>query len=169
MAKKSAEEEAVRYLEHRMRTVSEMRGHLRDRGYTDEETQNAVSELIRLRYLDDLQYAASYMEYAFGKKRGISRIRRELEERGVDPETIDIAYEDHVFENHTDEYSTALSIARREIFGTDEPDDEMCRSVEIDDRSAARIARKLQQLGYRTDDIYRVLGEMRTWTDTEEQ
>ena len=157
MAKKTAGEEAARYLEHRMRTVSDMRDHLIDKGYEKEETEAVITEMTSLRYLDDHEYAMSYFTYGYEKKRGASRIRRELEERGVDSETIDNAYEDYKYENGVDEYSVAVKIAERE-----------CRGAVIDERTLARVARKLEKLGYRGDNIYRVLGEMRTWTDTEE-
>lgn len=148
----------MRYLEHRMRTVREMRDHLAEKEYESDEIEETVAEMISLRYLDDFQYALAYFAYGFEKKRGASRIHRELEERGVDSATIDNAYEDYIYENRMDEYSIALGIARKEASGRP-----------VDGRLLAKVARKLEALGYRGDDIYRVLGEMRSWTDTEER
>lgn len=54
---KSPMEEALNFLKHRMRTVSEMRERLKDRGYDPEEIKDTIQELKQLRYLDDVEYA----------------------------------------------------------------------------------------------------------------
>lgn len=152
--KRSARDEAARYLTHRMRTEAEVRRHLADREYEECEIDEAVAELRSLRYLDDYQYALSYFEYGFGLRRGSMRIKRELVERGVERETIENAYEDFLYENDVDEAENAYSIAARDIEN---------RGVkEIDDKVKARIARKLENLGYRSDDIIRTLSRIRT-------
>ena len=56
---KSPMEEALNFLKHRMRTVSEMRERLKDRGYDPEEIKDTIQELKQLRYLDDVEYAAN--------------------------------------------------------------------------------------------------------------
>ena len=109
-------ETAAAYLANRMRTVYELRKHLRDKEYSPEEIDEAVEELIGLNYLDDYQYALRYYEYNREKKRGTLRAEKELAEKGVDREIIRNAKEDFLFEQKVDEYEDALAIARKEVF-----------------------------------------------------
>ena len=164
-SKKTAMEAAGDLLASRMRTTAEMRKLLADKGYDSDEVDEAVSMLIGLRYLDDYEYAKNYYSYNASKKRGGRRAMRELEEKGVDKETIKFAFEDFMYESQVDEFKTALEIARREVFVTDDLSaDAEVRMKEVDDKLAARVARKLETRGFGHDDIYRVLGEMRRWS-----
>ena len=51
--KKTAVETAYAFLAARMRTTEEVRRHLESRGYDPDEINDAVNELIGMRYLDD--------------------------------------------------------------------------------------------------------------------
>lgn len=159
--RKSALEAAYTYLGSRMRTVEELRRYLKGKDYSEEEITDAVNELIGMRYLDDYLYALRYYEYNREKKRGVQRAERELAERGVDRETIQNAREDFLYEQQVDEYSEALSIARREIYRPSDVYGEAPVMREIDDRLTAKIARKLESKGFSRSDIYKVLDEIR--------
>lgn len=149
-SKKTAMEAASAYLASRMRTVHEVRKHLRDKEYEASEIDEAVNELIGLRYLDDYLYAERYYEYNREKRRGIKRAAAELRERGVDEVTIKNAAEDFLYNNKVDEYEDALYIAKREAEGR-----------ERDEKLEAKIARKLESKGYSGGDIIRVLEAIR--------
>ena len=153
--KKTAMEVAAAYLANRMRTVAEMRQHLKDKEFGESEIDETVSDLIGLKYLDDYAYALRYYEYNTAKHRGSLRAMRELEEKGVDKQTIKFALEDYLYEFKVDEYRMALEIARKEEFD------------EIDDKLIAKVARKLDTRGFKRDDIFKVIGEMKRW-DTKE-
>lgn len=152
--RKTAMEAASAYLANRMRTVSEMRHYLRERGYDDTEAEEAIGELTDLGYLDDYLYAERYYEYNREKRRGIKRAARELADRGVDETTIKNAGEDFLYANNVDEYKDALYIAIREAEGS-----------EVDDKLIARIARKLEAKGYDGSDIIKVLSAIRKSED----
>ena len=151
-AKKSAMEVAAAYLANRMRTVAEMRQHLKDKDFSEKEIDETVGDLIGLRYLDDYAYALRYYEYNTAKHRGSKRAMRELEEKGVDKETIKFALEDYLYEAKVDEYKMALEIAAKEA-----------EEKEIDDKLIAKVARKLDSRGYAQGDIIKVMSEMRRW------
>lgn len=159
--RKSALEAAYAYLGSRMRTVEEVRKYLKTKDYSEDEVTDAVNELIGMRYLDDYLYALRYYEYNREKKRGVQRAERELAEKGVDRETILNAREDFLYEQQVDEYSEALSIARKEIYRPSDVYGEAPVLREIDDRLTAKIARKLESKGFSRSDIYRVLDEIR--------
>lgn len=150
--KKTAMEVASAYLANRMRTIEEVRKHLKEKEYPENEIDETVNDLIGLRYLDDYNYAKIYYERNAEKHRGSLRAMRELEERGVDRETIKFALEDFIYEAQIDEYNMALEIARKVV------DDR-----EIDDKLVAKVARKLESAGFKNGDIVKVLGEMRRW------
>lgn len=150
----TAMEAAAKYLSTRMRTASEVRNHLSAKGYTPDEIDETVNDLIGLRYLDDYQYALRYYEYNREKHRGSLRASRELTEKGVDPETVRYAREDFLYSNKVDEYEDALDVALNEI---------SLRTADTpyDDRLSAKIARKLDGKGFSRTDIFRVLDELR--------
>lgn len=157
-------EAASAYLANRMRTVSELRKYLKDKEYDAEEIDEAVNELIELRYLDDYQFALRYYEYNREKKRGAMRAERELAEKGVDRETIRNAKEDFFYEQKVDEYEDALAIARKEVFVPSDIYGEKDIVKELDDRLSAKIARKLESKGFSRGDIFRVLDTLRRET-----
>ena len=157
-------ETAAAYLANRMRTVYELRKHLRDKEYSPEEIDEAVEELIGLNYLDDYQYALRYYEYNREKKRGTLRAEKELAEKGVDKEIIRNAKEDFLFEQKVDEYEDALAIARKEVFVPSDIYGEAETVKELDDKLSAKIARKLESKGFARGDIFRVLDTLRRET-----
>ncbi len=76
---------AYRYLNHRERTVAEVRARLERAELPGDEIEAAIDELVELGYLDDARYARVFAE----DKRnlddwGSDRIERVLRERGVD-------------------------------------------------------------------------------------
>lgn len=150
-SKKTAMEVAASYLSNRMRTVEEMRKHLKEKEFSEKEIEETINDLIGLKYLDDYAYAVRYYEYNTEKHRGSFRAMRELEDKGVDKQTVKFALEDYLYENKIDEYELALEVARKEEF------------TEVDDKLIAKVARKLEARGFKRDDIYRVLDEMRRW------
>ena len=102
-------EKAVSYLNSRPRTRQELIRHLKDKGFSENEILETVDELEQYHYIDDLAYSRMYFEYGFQKGRGRMRIRRELAEKGVAADVIEIAFEE--LEEIPDEFETAYSIA----------------------------------------------------------
>ena len=152
--KKSAIEAAYSYLDARMRTKAEVENKLKEKGYTEDEIIEAVNELIGMRYLDDYQYALRYYEYNREKKRGSARAARELAEKGVDAVTIKNAREDYLYSEKVDEFADALAVAEKEL--------ELKSAVCItDEKTAARIARKLDGRGFERGAIFKVLDTLR--------
>lgn len=150
--KRSAQEEAARYLAPRMRTEMELKKRLRDRGYEPEEIREVIEEFTGLGYLDDESYARSYCEYAYGKQRGTRRILQELAEKGIDPGTARNACEDVRYELGIDERRNALQIAERTVEDLPRP---------LEQKHLAKAARRLEQLGYDNGTILSVLNKIR--------
>lgn len=162
---KTAMEAAFAYLANRMRTISDTRNHLQQKGYPDDEISETINELRELRYLDDYYYALRYFEYNHSKHRGSLRAIRELEEKGISDEIIRNAREDYFYENKIDEYAEALELARKEIFYLSEDGRGCIIKRKIDDKLVAKIGRKLERNGFCTEHIYRVIYEIRNRND----
>lgn len=153
--KKTAMDVAAAYLATRMRTVAEVRQHLKDKEFSEKEIDETITDLIGLRYLDDYAYAIRYYEYNTAKHRGSRRAMRELEQKGVDKETIKFALEDYLYDSKVDEYKMALEIAAGEA-----------EEKAVDDKLIAKVARKLDSRGYAQGDIIKVMSEMRRWDNS---
>ena len=147
-------EKAVSYLNSRPRTRQEVMRHLKDKGFSEEEILETVKELEEYHYIDDLAYSRMYFEYGFEKGRGRNRIRRELAEKGVSSEIIEIAYDK--LEEVPDEFEMALSIAGSIVRGIDPSELEYSEKRKLE----GRIGRRLVGRGFSMDTIHKVAGRL---------
>lgn len=136
---------ALRYLASRPRTCGEMRKFLRQKGFEEMEIEDTIEGLRNRRYLNDADYCRQYFDYAFGKGKGMFRVKRELEEKGVESSVIQIAFED--YEAEETEFERAKKQAEKIAAGK-----------QADRKLAARIGRRLSALGYSSELIYRIVG-----------
>ncbi len=82
-----ADEAGAAILGRRMFSESELRGRLADRGYTDEEIDEAVEKAKEYGFLDDAAYAAALVERAAAKNHSKKALLFELNRRGIDRDT----------------------------------------------------------------------------------
>lgn len=136
---------ALKYLASRARTCGEMEKHLQDKGFEAKEIGEIIKNFVELHYLDDMDYCIRYFDFAFRKGRGVLRVKRELEEKGVPRQTIDIAYED--YGGTETELERAKGQAEKIVSGR-----------EIDQKLLAKIGRRLTAMGFSSDVIYKVIG-----------
>ena len=137
---------ALKYLASRARTSGEMKRHLTEKGFEQEQIRELIDQLKELRYLDDEDYCIRYFEYAFAKGKGIMRVKRELEEKGVKREGIDLSWEEY------DPSETELSRAEKQAA-------KVAEGRTPDQKLIGKIGRKLTSLGYSSDIIYQVIGK----------
>ncbi|MEG0829712.1 MAG: regulatory protein RecX [Anaerovoracaceae bacterium] len=138
---------ALNYLANRSRTAKEMVDHLKAKGFPMEEIEPTLEFLKDFSYIDDSDYCRQYFDYAFGKGRGIQRVKQELVNKGVDSQIIAIAIED--YESETTELQRAKKQAAKLI----------ANGETVEDKLLAKMGRKLTALGYTTDVVYKVVGE----------
>lgn len=137
---------ALKYLAPRARTGGEVKTHLKAKGFHEEDIQQVMEYLKDMHYVDDTQYCSQYLEYAFGKGKGVLRVKRELEEKGVSREVIEIALEDHEWQD------TELQRAEAQA-------EKAAQGRTADQKLAGKIGRRLASLGYSSDVIYLVVGK----------
>jgi len=85
----NAKARALRILGSRMMSRREIADRLREKGETEEDTENAVEFLGRIGALDDAEYAAAIVRQYSSRGYGPGRIRGELSRRGVPRELWD--------------------------------------------------------------------------------
>lgn len=136
---------ATKYLMSRMRTVEEMRRHLREKECAEEEIEAEIIDLLESRYLDDTEYCKRYFDYSFDKGRGFLRARRELIQKGVKDEVIRAAYDEDVREETEEERAFCQA-------------EKIAAGQKIDRRLLGKIGRRLTALGYGSDVVYGILG-----------
>jgi regulatory protein len=146
---RSAFSDALRRIARRPRTRREVEEHLRRAGYPVAEIDTAVERLVRDRYLDDLELGLHYVATrAVRKGHGRARLVRELEGRGVEPETAREAWRRAVESGEVD----PEAILRREV------EKRVPRSAgRLDRRSYTRVYNALLRLGHEPGTIREAL------------
>ena len=140
-----AKDAAYRFLTPRVRSEFEVSRKLKEKGFDKETVAGAIERLKELRLLDDSDFAVRMTKDLVNLK-GCGRyyIQRKLKEKGIDPETIEVAIESVFAE--VDEFKTAEKVALRRL------------RVPIDNpKERARIGRYLQGRGFSWDIIKEVL------------
>jgi len=82
---------ALRALHHRDRSVHEVEEQLRERGFAEAESEQAIEVLVRTGLLDDRRFARLRATSLAGRGAGDALIRQALGRAGVAPEYVDEA------------------------------------------------------------------------------
>lgn len=81
---------ALNYVDYQARTVEEVRRKLREKGYSDTESEDAIQHLLDYGFLDDVAYTKSYVRSRFaGSGHGPRRLSADLNKRGIDRTIVD--------------------------------------------------------------------------------
>ncbi|MFR7989239.1 MAG: regulatory protein RecX [Anaerovoracaceae bacterium] len=145
---------ALRHLSSRSRTVAETESYLLKKGFSEEETKVLIEEFKSCGYLDDSRYCREYFDYGFGKGKGKRRVLEELRRQGVDPQVIEIAFEDYEPEDSETERARRETERVLRLAGIDGGDP-------VPEKVRGRVARRLQAKGYSSDIIYSIIGELK--------
>ena len=88
-----AASKAMQLLLYRQRTEKELREKLYEKGFSENASEAAIAYVKSFGYLDDRRYAEVYLHSQKGKK-SRAVIRREMQEKGVSSEWINLAFEE---------------------------------------------------------------------------
>ena len=142
---------AYRYLALRPRSRAEIEAKLRDKEFADVVVERVLSDLSRLGYVNDRQFAH---QWASGRVRlrgfGRRRIEQELKHTGVDPDVIREVFAE-IFSDQA-EFETAKNVAERKL-----------SSMKLLDRETRRrrLVGFLERKGFSFEIIRMVLRDMR--------
>jgi len=147
-------DKALSYLNRKPCTKMQIIKYLTDRDFDRDIAFETAAQLESYHYIDDLEYCRMYFQYGFEKGRGIGRIKRELSEKGVASDIIDIAYEE--LEEVPDQFEAAFAIGESMVAGIamDELDFDAKRRLQ------AKIGRRLAGRGFSMDVVYKVINRL---------
>lgn len=152
--KEKAVEAAVKYISYKPRTKFQTENHLKNKGFSNETIEKAVSAMEEYNYLDDYEYSKMYYSYGFDKGRGVLRIKRELAEKGISSDIIEDAL--YNMEDAPNQNEQAEAVAMKILGGKKKND----LSFEERKKLQAKIGRNLYNRGFSSDVIYDVINRV---------
>ena len=93
LLRKRARERCLYLLDDMARTEYQLRSRLKEGFYPEDAIEEAISYCKDKHYIDDLDYAKRFISYR-SEKLSIRMIRKKLMEKGIDRDTIDIAFQE---------------------------------------------------------------------------
>lgn len=141
----------LKLLGYKARSEYEIKEKMLKKGYSQNSINEAIKYLKELKYIDDEEYAKSYIKDRVNtKKLGYNRIKSELYNRRIDSIILENTMNETY--NSEDEYDRALELAERK----------MNTSYRNDDTQAAyrKLGGFLQRKGYSMDTIIKVLNKV---------
>ena len=139
MTAQSLTARAVNLLARREHSQEELRKKLRKAEFEIDEINVAIQKLAKIDLQSDLRFAENYLHYRSQRGFGSQKIKFELNERGVDKQTINA-----VFEQEDIDWFFLAVLDRNKRFGQKAPDD-------LKDR--AKQQRFLQYRGFTHEQI----------------
>ena len=144
-----AKERALRLLEYRKRSTSEVVQRLRKAGFAEDVIDEVVARLVDIGLLNDADFSQSWVSYRLAAKgMGKSRIMWELRLKGV---SSDVAEEALSTVDADTEYQSAIDAARRRWDKDRDPDLRAKRQ---------RLVAYLKRHGFDWDVVNRIVSEL---------
>ncbi|MGI9292329.1 MAG: regulatory protein RecX [Gammaproteobacteria bacterium] len=137
--------QAMNWLARREYSRAELRSRLATKDYETDEIEAAIAGLVSDGLVSDERFAESFIAVRMRKGQGPVRIRLELEQRGVDPDTIRTHLEDVTLDWH----SLAREVRERK-FGLAQP---------LEFKEKARQMRFLEYRGFSGEHIRTAMHE----------
>ena len=131
-----ARRKALRLLEHMDRTERGLADRLKQAGFSEKATEDAVSYVRELGYINDERYAFHYIMYRIHNK-SRQKIFQELQQKGVDRQTIQSAWEEAEELETPDEHALLVSLIEKKYPAVSE----------LDEREMRRLWDTLQDAG----------------------
>lgn len=145
-----AREQALRFLNHRLRTRREIEQRLTRNGWNAMIISRVVERLTQAGWIDDARFARLWVEERQRlRPAGLSLLRRELRHKGVDAALIDAALQDHRAEDDEPTRAYALLEQRKRRYAGLAPE-----------AAGRRMAGLLSRRGFDGETIYAVVHRM---------
>ena len=142
-----AKQKALALLSYSDRTEQELRNRLKKEEYSDDAVEEAIAYVKSFHYLDDLRFAGNFIR-SKSLTKSSREIRMLLEQKGVDRELIDLAYEG--LEEGEGAEASELEAIRRLV--AKKTDDAEALTREEKRKLCASLCRK----GFRMENIRKV-------------
>jgi len=152
---------ALKYLSRKQMTVFQLARRLEEKGFSVDDSREALSKLSEWKYLDDHHYALAYCKEK-GKKLSRARIRRDLGRAGIEKQLILTALEEAYPEEK--EYQNCLELGQKmwqiHLEKWEKKKYVKYNNIPKEIILKKRVGEKLVQRGYPFDTIGKVLAEI---------
>ena len=144
-----AKDAAYRLLSYRMRSVSELRNRLAQKGYNDLEIENVVKHLIELNYLNDEDFGKAFVrEKVKNKKIGPIALRSEVAQHNLTNDLLNKLI-DHIYNEYPINDLIAFHLNKRKI----------SKNIPLSKNDHNRLNNFLKRKGFYWDSIMSVYTE----------
>ena len=144
-----AKDAAYRLLSYRMRSVSELRNRLAQKGYNDLEIENVVNHLIELNYLNDEDFGKAFVrEKVKNKKIGPIALRSEVAQHNLTNDLLNKLI-DHIYNEYPINDLIAFHLNKRKI----------SKNIALSKNDHNRLNNFLKRKGFYWDSIMSVYTE----------
>lgn len=137
---------ALKYLSFRARSVKEIRDYLTKKKYSEEDIDDAIKQLIELKFLNDDDFARTFIESRQRKGKSKSAIGFELKMKGIGKE---MAIE--ILEDANEDIKTATTYISKRLHQFERYDPE---------EKQKKIINRLRARGFNWDIISEVLKKL---------
>ncbi|MGN0364164.1 MAG: regulatory protein RecX [Bilifractor sp.] len=141
---------ALKLLLYKARTEKELREKLCQEDYQEAQIEDAIAYCRSFGYLNDEKFAESYIS-SMKSRKSRSMIRRELEDRGVGSEEIEMAFEEIPFD---EDHQLDLLIRKK----AGDPHS-------MDERELRRLYGFLARKGFASSDIWKAIHAFQSEAD----
>jgi regulatory protein len=145
-----AHDVAIKYLYSRDRTAYEIGKHLEAKGFPRDEIDECLEYLTECGLVSDENYCEKYIVYGMEKGRGPLRLKKELYDKGIAQEIINIGLEAHF--GGDGEKEAASNYMEKYISKSE---------VEISGKELAKIGRRLSSQGFHSHIIYDIINRLK--------
>jgi len=140
----------LRWLSYRPRSCKEAQRYLEQKGFSGPVAEAVLAEMREYRYLDDERFADEYVQNCLRRGFGPIRARFDLQNRGVNRQTIDTVVERYF--NREQDLKRAVALLQKRLA------DDGCRH---DQKWLRRQASFLKSRGYGEATISKALQQFR--------
>lgn len=155
---------ALRYISMAVKTEGQVADYLRRKGFSEDETDEAVEMLREYRYVDDEKYCRDYYLEGCRKGRGRRRIEQELERKKISRSVIKKSLDSFLSEDypdHDDIMEEAMTEKERAmLLGQKLLREQQAAGKPTDKAFYGKVGRRLMSMGYDGDSIYGVIGQI---------
>ena len=150
-----AKEAALKFLSYGMKTEKQVADKLAEKEFAEDVIAGTITYLKELRYVDDMNYAQSYIKYAEAKGHGSRRIKDEMIKRGIDRFTVEDAFYEYEQIRRADGFEVMSEAERAEAEAM-----HIAEGKTVDDKLIAKVGRRLKTLGFESEAIYQAVGKV---------
>lgn len=157
---KPAMEHAADFLARRDYSEQGLMKKLKEKGHSTADAAKAVSDMTSSGYINDIDFATTFVQRAMGKGKGKQRTEKELIEKGIDKPTAREIVSQMADQDGQSEVERAFLQAKK-ILGMPFTAENNEGVGVLSEKQIGKVARRLSTLGYESPVIYEIINKLR--------